>query len=558
MGARTTVDWRYSSAVSSIVVSELEYAPPGADQLFFDVSFGVAPGEHAALVGANGVGKSTILRILSGDLEADGGEFTVGGAMLGMTQDVGMSRPTDTLREMLIEVAPPLLRTAGRSLVTAERALADGTDDGMGYAEALADWGDLGGYELETRWQAAAHRSVKTPVDDMSTRLVSELSGGERKRLVLDLLLTSGADVLLLDEPDNYLDIPTRGWLEEQIAACRSTILMVSHDRTLLERVATKIVVIEGSGCWVHGSSYTTFPEARAKRQELLGDDLKRWNDEERRLFQHMKIMKQRAAQNFKNATKANGAETRWEKFVAAGPPPPPVADQQILVRLRGADAARRVAKLEGVAIGDLFLPFSDEVHHGERLGLIGPNGTGKSHLLAALAGATAPDHGTITFGPRTSVGTFTQINDRADFLGRECMDIVRERVFDDEKSMKSLARYGLRGNARQKFQTLSGGQKARLEILCLELEGHNVLLLDEPTDNLDIESSEALEQALDAFEGTVVAVSHDRAFLARFDRFIMITDAGEVYELPDYDVAMAALAAPDTLDTLRLAKALT
>ena len=558
MGARTAVDWRYSSAVSSIVVSELEYAPPGADQLFFDVSFGVAPGEHAALVGANGVGKSTILRILSGDLEADGGEFTVGGAMLGMTQDVGMSRPTDTLREMLIEVAPPLLRTAGRSLVAAERALADGTDDGMGYAEALADWGDLGGYELETRWQAAAHRSVKTPVDDVSTRLVSELSGGERKRLVLDLLLTSGADVLLLDEPDNYLDIPTRGWLEEQIAACRSTILMVSHDRTLLERVATKIVVIEGSGCWVHGSSYTTFPEARARRQELLGDDLKRWNDEERRLFQHMKIMKQRAAQNFKNATKANGAETRWEKFVAAGPPPPPVADQQIHVRLRGADAARRVAKLEGVSIGDLFLPFSDEVHHGERLGLIGPNGTGKSHLLAALAGATTPDHGTITFGPRTSVGTFTQINDRADFLGKQCMDIVRDRVFDDEKSMKALARYGLRGNARQEFQTLSGGQKARLEILCLELEGHNVLLLDEPTDNLDIESSEALEQALDAFEGTVVAVSHDRAFLARFDRFIMITDAGEVYELPDYDVAMAALAAPDALASLRLAKALT
>jgi ATPase subunit of ABC transporter with duplicated ATPase domains len=544
--------------VSSIVVSELEYAPPGADQLFFDVSFGVSPGEHAALVGINGVGKSTILRILSGELESDGGEFAVGGSMLTMTQDVGMSRPTDTLREMLIEVATPTLRTAGRALVAAERALADGTDDGMGYATALTDWGDLGGYELETRWQSAAHRSVKTPIDDFSTRLVSELSGGERKRMVLDLLLTSGADVLLLDEPDNYLDIPTRGWLEDQIRACRSTILMVSHDRTMLERVATKIVVIEGSGCWVHGGSYVTFPEARTKRQELLGDDLKRWNDEERRLFQHMKIMKQRAAQNFKNATKANGAETRWEKFVAAGPPPPPVPNQQIHVRLRGADAARRVAKLEGVSIGDLFLPFSDEVHHGERVGLIGPNGTGKSHLLGALAGSKHPDLGTITFGPRTSVGVFNQINDRPDFRGRQCFEIVRDRVFDDEKSMKALARYGLRTNARQEFQTLSGGQKARLEILCLELEGHNVLLLDEPTDNLDVESSEALEQALEGFEGTVVAVSHDRTFLAQFDRFVMITDGGEVYALPDYEVAMAALAAPDALATLRLAKNLT
>jgi ATPase subunit of ABC transporter with duplicated ATPase domains len=289
-----------------------------------------------------------------------------------------------------------------------------------------------------------------------------------------------------------------------------------------------------------------------------MGDDLKRWNDEERRLFQHMKTMKVRAAQNFKNATKANAAETRWEKFVDAGPPPPPVADQQIHVRLRGADAARRVAKLEQVGLGDLFLPFSDEVHHGERVGLIGPNGTGKSHLLRALSGESTPDHGTITFGPRTSVGVFTQVNDRPDFLGRECIDIVRERVYDEMKAMQSLARYGLRLNARQEFQTLSGGQKARLEILCLELEGHNVLLLDEPTDNLDIESSEALEQALDGFEGTVVAVSHDRTFLASLDRFVMITDDGEVYDLPDYDLAMQALAAPDRIAGLRLARNLT
>ena len=546
------------SPVSSIVVSELAYAPPGADQLFFDVSFGVSPGEHAAIVGANGVGKSTILKILSGVYEADEGDFTVGGTMLSMTQDVGMSRPDDTLREMLIEVAPSQLRDAGRALVAAEKALADGTDDGMGYAEALGTWGDLGGYELEAQWAAAAQRSVKTSVDDFSVRKVSELSGGERKRLVLDLLLTSGVDVLLLDEPDNYLDIPTRAWLEDQIRACKSTILMVSHDRALLERVATKIVVIEGSGCWVHGGSYATFPEARTKRQEQLGDDLKRWETEERRLFHHMKIMKTRAAQNFKNATKANAAETRWEKFVAAGPPPPPVPDQQIHVRFRGSDSARRVVKFENVAVDDLFLPFSDEIHFGERVGLIGPNGTGKTHLLNALYGKTDGLVGDITYGPRTSVGMFTQINDRPEFTGRACIDIVRDKLVDEEKSMRSLARYGLRNQARQEFQTLSGGQKARLEILGLELDGHNVLLLDEPTDNLDIESSEALETALDGFEGTVIAVSHDRTFLAQFDRYVMITDEGAVYALPDFDVAMQGLAEPAKLGSVRLAKPLT
>jgi ATPase subunit of ABC transporter with duplicated ATPase domains len=137
-------------------------------------------------------------------------------------------------------------------------------------------------------------------------------------------------------------------------------------------------------------------------------------------------------------------------------------------------------------------------------------------------------------------------------------LDIVRERRFEEEQAMKAIARYGLRNQYRQEFQTLSGGQKARLEILCLELEGHNVLLLDEPTDNLDIESSEALEKALDGFDGTVIAVSHDRTFLANLDRFILITDDGEVYALPDFDVALAGLTEPTKLASLRLAKSLT
>jgi len=547
--------------VSHIAVSELEWAPPGHDALFFDVAFTVAPGEHAALIGVNGVGKSTILRILGGDLEPDEGSFSIGGTVLRMTQDVGMASPDTTVREMLIEVAPPALRAAGRALIAAERAMLDGDDDGVAYAHALHDWGDLGGYELEGQWEAAAQRSVKTPVDDFATRTIGELSGGERKRLVLDVLLNAGADVLLLDEPDNYLDVPTRGWLEDQIKSCKSTILMVSHDRTLLARVATKVICIEGSGCWVHGGSYTTFPEARARRQEQLGDDLQRWKDEERRLYRFMKIMKQRAAMNDSNAPRARAAETRWEKFVKIGPPPPPVVDQHILVRLRGADAARRVVQLVDVSIGDLFLPFSHEIYHGERIGLIGPNGTGKTHLLNALAGTATANgklDGTIKFGPRTSVGMFTQVNDRPEFRGRTCLDIVRDRRFDEQLAMKALARYRIARQSRQEFETLSGGQKARLEILCLELDGYNVLLLDEPTDNLDVDSSEALERALDGFDGTVIAVSHDRAFLAQLDRFIMITDDGEVFALPDYELAMRALAEPSRVAKLRLAETLT
>jgi ATPase subunit of ABC transporter with duplicated ATPase domains len=544
--------------VSSIVVADLEYAPPGADSLFFDVSFGVAPGEHAAMVGPNGVGKSTILRILAGELTPDAGSFQVGGTVLTMPQDAGLSRPTDTVRDLLLCVAAPALRNAGEALVAAEHTLATGADDGTAYAAALTAWGDLGGYELEAQWSAAVRRAVKSEVDDVTTRRVGDLSGGERKRLLLELLLSSDADVLLLDEPDNYLDIPTRGWLEERLAGTKTTVLMVSHDRTLLSRAATKVIAVEGSGAWVHGGSYATFPAARRRRQEQLGDALTRWKDEERRLHRHMRTMKQRAAMNDSNASRANAAETRWRKFVDAGPPPPPVRDEAIKVRLHGGDSARRVVRIVELSVADLFLPFSDDVYFGERVGLIGPNGTGKTHLMRALAGHVAPGEGSITFGPRTSVGLFTQVNDRPDFAGRQPIEIVKRLVHDDERAMKALARYGLADHARQRYETLSGGQRARLEILGLELEGHNVLLLDEPTDNLDIESSEALERALDAFQGTIIAVSHDRTFLATLDRFLLVDDDGEVWSLPDFDVAMQALGHPAGVPHLRLARRLT
>ena len=228
------------------------------------------------------------------------------------------------------------------------------------------------------------------------------------------------------------------------------------------------------------------------------------------------------------------------------------MADQHILVKLRGADAARRVVQFTDVSVSDLFLPFSHAVYHGERVGLIGPNGTGKTHLLAALAGLddqrgttiTATSRARFAMGQRTSVGMFNQVNDRPEFRNRTTIDIVRDRRFDEELAMRALARYRLAQHARQEFSTLSGGQRARLEILCLELDGHNVLLLDEPTDNLDIDSPRRSEAALDGFDGTVLAVSHDRTFLATLDRFVMITDDGGL-ALPDFDLALQALFGP-------------
>jgi len=546
--------------VSHVVVSNLAYAHPGGDLLFSEVSFRVTPGRHVGLVGANGVGKSTLLRVLAGLLPADDGDVDIG-AFAFMAQDVGVGRDSGrTVRELLLEPAPARLRSAGERIVAAERELAAGADPagaGMRLGEAIGDWSELGGYELEGRWDAACRRIVRAGLDEVGPRLTSELSGGERKRLVLEVLFSSEAPVLLLDEPDNFLDVPAKLELERRIAGSKKTVLLISHDRDLLGTAVDSILTLEAHGTWTHGGSYRTYPEAREKRQQMLGDRLEQWKREERRLFHFYKTMKQRAAISDVNAKRADAAETRWRRFVDAGPPPAPVKDQQIAVRLPGADSARIVVRLRDVGIDGLVRPFEEEIHFGERVGLIGPNGSGKTHLIRLLAGEHVPHDGDLRIGNRVSAGLFTQLNSRADLDGHGVLDVVQERLGALEPSMRALARYRLQDAANRSTDTLSGGQKARLEVLCLELEGHNLLLLDEPTDNLDIDSSEALEAALESFVGTVVAVSHDRAFLRRLDRFLLLAHDGAVYALPDTESALAALAAPAEVAGVRLAKRL-
>jgi len=547
--------------VSHVVVSNLAYAHPGGDLLFSDVSFRVTPGQHVGLVGANGVGKSTLFRVLAGLLPPDVGDVDIG-PFAYMAQDVGVGADSGrTVRELLLEPAPARLRIAGERMLAAERELADGADPagaGMRLGEAIGDWSELGGYELEGQWDAACRRIVRAGLDEVGPRQTTELSGGERKRLVLEVLFSSDASVLLLDEPDNFLDVPAKLELERRIATSKKTLLLISHDRDLLGAATSAILTLEAHGTWMHGGSYRTYPEAREKRQELLGDRLEQWKREERRLFHFYKTMKQRAAMSDALAKRADAAETRWRRFVDAGPPPAPVKDQQIAVRLPGGDSARIVVRLRDIAIDGLVRPFEDEIHFGERVGLIGPNGSGKTHLIRLLAGEPIPHDGELRLGNRVSAGLFTQLNARADLDGRGVLDVVQERLGAVEPSMRALARYRIQDAANRSTDTLSGGQKARLEVLCLELEGHNLLLLDEPTDNLDIDSSEALEAALESFVGTVVAVSHDRAFLRRLDRFLLLAHDGAVYALPDTESALEALAAPEHVAGARLAKPLT
>jgi ATPase subunit of ABC transporter with duplicated ATPase domains len=543
-----------------VVVSHLAYAHPGGELLFSDVSFRVSPGGHVGLIGTNGVGKSTLLKILAGDLSPDEGEVSVGGIVGYMPQDIGVTGDDRTVRELLLSLAPSAVRAAGERVAEHEAELAEGDDAaGIKLGAAIGDWSGLGGFELEGQWDAACRRIVRAPFAELAERPAVTLSGGERKQLVLDVLFASDADVLLLDEPDNFLDVPAKLALERRIREARKTVLLISHDREVLAGACGSIVTLEGDGAWVHPGSYRTYGNAREERQRRLGDALKRWRDEERRLYRLMKTFKERAKYSSDWTKKANAAETRWRRFKDAGPPPAPVVDRSITLRLRGGDSARRVLDLRSVGIEGLVAPFSDEVHYGERVALIGPNGSGKSELMRILEGEREPDSGELVVGPRVSPGYFTQLQTRGDLAHQVVLQVVLERVRGGgvQAAMSALARYGLADAAQRSYDVLSGGEKARLEVLVLELEGHNLLLLDEPTDNLDIDSSEALEQALDGFQGTVVAVSHDRAFLRTMDRFLMVLHDGGVLALPAYDSALEALLNPAAAVDVRLAKIL-
>jgi ATPase subunit of ABC transporter with duplicated ATPase domains len=548
--------------MAHVAISGLAYAHPGGDLLFSDVSFRVSPGQHAGLVGTNGVGKSTLLKVLAGELSPDEGEASFGGRLGYMAQDVGVGDDEWTVRELLLSLAPRAVRAAGEEMLATERRLAAGDPDaGMKLGEAIADWSALGGYELEGQWDACCRRIVRSSFEELADRPARTLSGGERKQLVLDVLFASDADVLLLDEPDNFLDVPAKLALEQRIRTSKKTIVMISHDREVLAGAVGAIVTLEGNGAWVHGGSYASYPEAREARQRRLGDAVKRWHEEERRLFRLMKTFKERARYAPDWAKRADAMETRWNRFKAGGPPPSPVLDSAITINIRGGDSARIVLDLRELGIDGLVWPFSEEIHFGERVGVIGPNGSGKSALMRVLAGGAGgdeyPHDGELRVGPRVSTGFFTQLQTRPGFAGRIVLDIVSELRGELRVAMAALARYGLAEAARRHYDVLSGGEKARLDVLVLELEGHNLLLLDEPTDNLDTDSSEALERALDSFQGTVVAVSHDRTFLRTMDRFLMVLHDGSVLAYPTYDAALEGLLDPARAPDVRLAKVL-
>nr|MBA2477291.1 ABC-F family ATP-binding cassette domain-containing protein [Sporichthyaceae bacterium] len=449
--------------------------------------------------------------------------------------------PGATLRDLLVSLAPLPIRAASARLDAAELAMMDSDDEPtqLRYAQALADWGDAGGYDAEVLWDTCTVAALGIPYDRAQHRDLGTLSGGEQKRLALEALLRGPDEVLLLDEPDNFLDVPGKRWLEDRLLESPKTVLLVSHDRELLARTATRIVTVEAGSTWVHGGGFASYHEARLERHERLDELRRRWDEEHAKIKALVIMYRQKATYNSDMASRLQAAVTRLERFEKAGPPEERPKDQKIKMRLRGGRTGLRAVTCEQLELTGLMKPFDLEVFFGERVAVLGSNGSGKSHFLRLLAGWPATDAVTHTgrwkLGARVVPGHFAQSHERPELAGRTPLEILWDVAsLQIEGAAPALSRYELTGQRDQRFETLSGGQQARFQILLLELEGSTLLLLDEPTDNLDLASAEALETGLAAYEGTVIAVTHDRWFARSSDRFLVFGSGGGVYEAPE------------------------
>ncbi|HEX6150136.1 ABC-F family ATP-binding cassette domain-containing protein [Nocardioides sp.] len=546
-------------------VAGVRYDLPDGRVLLDDVSFRVGDGAKVALVGANGAGKTTLLRIITGDVTPHTGVVTRSGGLGVMRQMVSHGLGDDpTVAELLLSVAPERIRRAHAEIDRLERALMEDDDEKtqLAYAGALAEYADAGGYDLEVTWDVCTTTGLGVPYERAKYRELRTLSGGEQKRLVLDYLLRGPDEVLLLDEPDNFLDVPGKIWLEGRIRESAKTILFISHDRELLNNTATRIVTVElghaGNLVWTHPGGFASYHEARQDRFLRFEMQRRRWDEEHAKIKALVLRLKIKAEYNDGMASQYRAAQTRLRKFEEAGPPTEQPREQQVKMRLKGGRTGKRAVVCEQLELTGLMEPFDLEVWYGERVAVLGSNGSGKSHFLRLLAaGGSDPDkehqpvsdvpvepvthRGRAKLGARVRPGWFVQTHEHPELLGRTLLEILhRGDALPDgrgragmgrEQAARVLDRYELAHAAEQTFESLSGGQQARFQILLLELSGATLLLLDEPTDNLDVQSAEALEDGLEAFEGTVVAVTHDRWFARGFDRFLVYGADGSVYE---------------------------
>jgi ATP-binding cassette subfamily F protein 3 len=539
----------------------------GAATILTDITFLINDGEHVGLIGPNGAGKSTILRCITGLEQPDAGtivrsppSLTIGYLPQGF-ENLG----NRSVHDVLMAAQAPLLE-AERALEAAAEALATASDTEQAmqaYEAALTRFEVLGGYERQHRAAAVLEGlglgtiAPETPANT--------LSGGQKTRLGLATLLLSEPDLLLLDEPTNHLDVAALEWLERFVQQYPRAVLIVSHDREFLDQTATRILALDMATRTIKSyvGNYSDYAEARAHELELQAEAWQKQQEYISKVEADIARLKGQALSvelsttprqptirriAKKVAKKAKSRERKLERYLESeerverpkqswglkldfGPPPP---------------GGRAVLRVQDVAFRyptapseqpDLLRDVNFEVQHGERIALVGPNGAGKTTLLRLIAGQLTPTEGQIRLGTNIRLGVMAQEQETLDPNRTVLETVLHERPMSETEARNLLHFFLFGGDAVfRRVKECSLGERSRLQLALLVLRGCNLLLLDEPLNHLDIEGREHFEQALEAFEGTVIAVAHDRAFLRTFaERIIEVRDGSARLFSEDY-----------------------
>ena len=519
----------------------------GGNLVFRDLDLDILEGQRIGLVGENGSGKSTLFKLLAGVEDPTAGSIARRRNLtLGyLVQEVDSALLSKTLIEA-VSMASPELATLATSLEDLEARMADpevaADPDSLErvleeYSRVQARHEALGGYTLGYRVEAVLEGLGFATYEHV--RLVSSLSGGEKKLVNLARILLQRPDLLLLDEPDNHLDIRAKAWLEDYIRDYPGTVLIISHDRHLLDRAVHRILEMEDGSLSEYAGSYSFYVEERERRLQKQQEQYSLEQSEIKRLKYSMHRLKEWAKQNPKFSGRARNMERRVEKAREEAVDKPTLARDRISVNLESERSGKKVLEVRGLSkrFGEtvIFKPFDLTVLYGERIGIVGPKGSGKTTLLKTMLELLPATTGTVKIGASVVVGYYSQEQETLPFASTP-IDFLRSlKRMTEAQAIASLRQLLFSyEDLRTPIARLSGGEKSRLQLARLMLTEANFLLLDEPTNNLDLASIEVLEAALADFDGTVLAISHDQYFLDRVaEKILAIETDGSVQIYP-------------------------
>ena len=498
----------------------------GVNVIIENISFSINEGDRLGIVGVNGSGKTTLLSMITGDVKVDSGNiYIMRGKTVGLLrQNEAFSRAPgceDTVLAQMYGAFPRLLEIEER-LSVLERMMTVLPPGGYGcmqaareHDELMAEYREGGGLYYRSRCVSVLS---KLGFDESYHDLPTEsLSGGQRTRLALVRLILSEPDILMLDEPTNHLDIDSLSWLEGFLSTYKKTVLVVSHDRYFLDRVTNKTLEIEHKKSKLYPASYSGYAEMKRRDREAQE---KQWENQQREIKHQLEIIEQqRRWGQERNFVTIKSREKYLEHMTLVNRPES--LPKSIRFRLEASGrSGNDVLDVRGLTMGfghnELFRELSFSVKRLDRLFILGANGCGKSTLIKILTGNLPPLSGVVEYGYNVEVGYYDQENQNLNEKNTVIEELWGEYPSLTQTEVRTaLARFLFVGDDIEKpISVLSGGERARLTFCKLILSRVNLLILDEPTNHLDIKSREALEEALSEFEGTVIAVSHDRYFI--------------------------------------------